>query len=45
MRKSGFYPHLALTNVLRNGQFYLPYFLTCSCNHRHVLYPVLSGLQ
>lgn len=30
MRKSGFYPHLALTNVLRNGQFYLPYFLTCS---------------
>lgn len=29
MRKSGFYPNLALTNVLRNGQFYLPYFLTC----------------
>lgn len=30
MRKTGFYPHLALTNILRNGQFYLPYFLTCS---------------
>lgn len=30
MRKSGFYPHLALTNILRNGQFYLPYLLTCS---------------
>lgn len=30
MRKSGFYPHLALTNILRNGQFYLPYFLTCA---------------
>ena len=30
MRKSGFYPHLAMTNILRNGQFYLPYFLTCT---------------
>jgi putative ABC transport system permease protein len=30
MRKSGFYPKLALTNILRNGQFYLPYFLTCT---------------
>lgn len=30
MRKSGFYPKLALTNILRNGQFYLPYFLACS---------------
>lgn len=29
MHKSGFYPRLALTNILRNGQFYLPYFLTC----------------
>ena len=30
MRKSGFYPNLALTNILRSGQFYLPYFLTCA---------------
>lgn len=30
MRKSGFYPKLALINILRSGQFYLPYFLTCS---------------
>lgn len=30
MRKSGFYPKLALTNILRSGRFYLPYFLACS---------------
>jgi len=30
MRESGFYPKLALTNILRGGRFYLPYFLTCS---------------
>lgn len=28
MRKITFYPHLAVTNVLRNNQFYLPYLLT-----------------
>ena len=28
MRKITFYPHLAITNVLRNNQFYLPYLLT-----------------
>ena len=30
MRKSGFYPRLALVNLLRNRQFYLPYLLSCS---------------
>ena len=30
MRKSGFFPKLALVGILRSGQFYLPYFLTCS---------------
>ncbi len=30
MRKSGFYPKLALTNILRSGRFYLPYFIACS---------------
>ena len=30
MRESGFYPKLALTNILRGGRFYLPYFFTCS---------------
>ena len=28
MRKITFYPHLAITNVLCNNQFYLPYLLT-----------------
>lgn len=28
MRKSGFYPRLALRNIRRNGRFYLPYLLT-----------------
>ena len=27
MRKSGFYPRLALSNLVRNRQFYLPYLL------------------
>lgn len=29
MRKGSFYPHLALVNLTRNGQFYLPYLLSC----------------
>lgn len=28
MRKRGFYPRMALVNLVRNGQFYLPYLLT-----------------
>ena len=28
MRKSGFYPRMALVNLARNGKFYLPYLLT-----------------
>lgn len=28
MRKSGFFPRLAIVNLARNGQFYLPYLLT-----------------
>ena len=28
MRKSSFYPRLALVNLARNGKFYLPYLLT-----------------
>ena len=30
MRKSGFYPRLAMVNLLRNRQFYIPYLLSCS---------------
>lgn len=29
MRKSAFYPKLAFMNIRRNGQFYLPFILTC----------------
>lgn len=29
MRKTGFFPHLALVNLMRNGQFYGPYLLSC----------------
>lgn len=29
MRKATFYPKLALSNIKRNRQFYLPYILTC----------------
>ena len=27
MRKSGFFPRLALVNIARNSRFYLPYLL------------------
>ena len=30
MRKSGFFPRLALVNLVRNGRFYGPYLLSCS---------------
>ncbi len=30
MRRSGFYPKIALTNILRSRRFYLPYFLACT---------------
>ena len=30
MRKSGFFPRLALVNLLRNGRYYGPYLLSCS---------------
>ena len=29
MRKSGFFPRLALINLVRNGRFYGPYLLSC----------------
>ena len=29
MRKSGFFPRLALVNLMRNGRFYGPYLLSC----------------
>jgi len=29
MRKSGFFPRLALVNLVRNGRFYGPYLLAC----------------
>ncbi len=29
MRKSGFFPRLALVNLVRNGRFYGPYLLSC----------------
>lgn len=29
MRKTAFYPRLAVQNILRNKQFYFPYLLTC----------------
>lgn len=29
MRKSSLYPKLAVQNIKRNGQFYLPYMITC----------------
>ena len=29
MRKGGFYPRMALVNLVRNRQFYLPYLLSC----------------
>ncbi|MCI9122276.1 MAG: ABC transporter permease, partial [Oscillibacter sp.] len=30
MRKTGFFPRLALVNLVRNGRFYGPYLLSCS---------------
>ena len=30
MRKSGFFPRLALVNLLRNGRYYGPYLVSCS---------------
>ncbi|MEY8386086.1 ABC transporter permease [Oscillospiraceae bacterium 38-13] len=30
MRKSGFFPRLALVNLTRNGRFYGPYLLSCA---------------
>ncbi|MCI8811238.1 MAG: FtsX-like permease family protein [Oscillibacter sp.] len=30
MRKSGFFPRLALVNLVRNGRFYGPYLLSCA---------------
>ncbi len=30
MRKSGFFPRLALVNLMRNGRFYGPYLLACT---------------
>ena len=29
MRKSGFFPRLALVNLARNGRYYGPYLLSC----------------
>ena len=29
MRKSGFFPRLALVNLVRNGRYYGPYLLSC----------------
>ena len=29
MNRSGFYPRLAVTNIRKNGKFYIPYLLTC----------------
>lgn len=29
MRKSGFFPRLALVNIARNSRFYIPYLLSC----------------
>lgn len=31
MRKSGFFPRLALVNLARNGRFYGPYLISCVC--------------
>ena len=34
MRKSGFFPRLALVNLLRNRRFYGPYLLSCGMYRR-----------
>ena len=41
MGKGSFYPRLALVNLTRNGQFYLPYLLSCggtACMYYIVVY-------
>ena len=40
MRKSGFFPRLALVNLVRNGGFYGPYLL--SCGMTAAMYYILS---
>ena len=40
MRKSGFFPRLALVNLVRNGRFYGPYLL--SCGMTAAMYYILS---
>ena len=42
MRKSGFFPRLALVNLARNGRFYGPYLL--SCGMTAAMYYILSYL-
>ncbi len=42
MRKSGFFPRLALVNLVRNGRFYGPYLLSCVVTA--AMYYILSGL-
>ena len=42
MRKSGFFPRLALVNLTRNGRFYGPYLL--SCGMTVAMYYILSYL-
>ncbi len=42
MRKSGFFPRLALVNLVRNGRFYGPYLL--SCGMTAAMYYILSYL-
>ena len=42
MRKSGFFPRLALVNLVRSGRFYGPYLL--SCGMTAAMYYILSYL-
>lgn len=42
MRKSGFFPRLALVNLVRNGRFYGPYLLSCGLTA--AMYYILSYL-
>ena len=42
MRKSGFFPRLALVNLVRSGRFYGPYLL--SCGMTTAMYYILSYL-
>ena len=43
MRKSGFFPRLALVNIARNSRFYLPYLL--SCGGVAAMYYILQFLE